>query len=369
LSANGNGTEFSNVYASADIFGLVEREYRVWEGSIFAQDDFRIRKSLTVSFGMRYEHLGQFGDKLGRNSSFDIGKADPNPAPGGSMAGYIVASNFPGVPPPGVTRASNTFGNYGEGQDTIAPRAGFAWQVFPTKIRSVLRGGYGVYYSRPTGQAFFQNVFGAPFSLIRLNVGPANANATSQAPFPEPFPTPESFPLFPAYSPTTTTTIFAVAPGFRPAAIQQYSLNVQDEFRQGWLLEVGYVGTRGTHLMRERSLNQALPASTNNPIRGVIENTLANVSSRVPILGVPPDSLQELESEGSSWYNALEGSLTKRLGQGLQFLASYTFSKTLLDSAGDGQVLIVVIGLFSAVRGQFQAHPAVRHDACSATGR
>jgi hypothetical protein len=54
---------------------------------------------------------------------------------------------------------------------------------------------------------------------------------------------------------------------------------------------------------------------------------------RVPILGVPPDSLQEMESEGNSWYNGLEMSLTKRLSHGLQFLASYTFSKTL-DSDG-----------------------------------
>jgi hypothetical protein len=111
--------------------------------------------------------------------------------------------------------------------------------------------------------------------------------------------------------------------------IQQYSLNVQAELHEGWLLEVGYVGTRGTHLVRQRSLNQALPASASNPIRGVTENTVANIARRVPVPGVPPDSLVLMESEGSSWYNGLEGSLTKRLSHGLQFLASYTFSKTL----------------------------------------
>ena len=96
-----------------------------------------------------------------------------------------------------------------------------------------------------------------------------------------------------------------------------------------WLLEVGYVGTRGTHLVRQRSLNQALSASANNPIRGVTENTVANIPLRIPVPGVPPDSLLVMESEGSSWYNGLEASLTKRLSHGLQFLASYTFSKTL----------------------------------------
>jgi hypothetical protein len=117
--------------------------------------------------------------------------------------------------------------------------------------------------------------------------------------------------------------------------IQQYSLNLQMELYDGWLLEVGYVGTRGTHLMRQRSLNQALSASQNNPIRGLTQDTLANVPLRVPILGIPPDSLQEMESEGGSWYNGLEVSLTKRMSHGLQFLASYTFSKTLDTDGAD----------------------------------
>src|SRR6185295_9491465 len=137
-----------------------------WEGGGFAQDDWRIRKSLTLNMGVRYGRLGQFGDRLGRNASFDINKADPNPPLGGSQAGYIVASNFSGVLPPGVLRANNTFGNDGEGQNTIAPRLGFALQFLPGTSRFVLRGGYGMYYSRPTGQAFYQNIFGAPFSVV-----------------------------------------------------------------------------------------------------------------------------------------------------------------------------------------------------------
>ena len=63
-------------------------------------------------------------------------------------------------------------------------------------------------------------------------------------------------------------------------------------------------------------------------------NTVANIGLRVPVEGVPPDALALVESEGGSWYNGLETSLTKRLSKGLQFLASYTFSKTL-DSDHD----------------------------------
>jgi hypothetical protein len=335
LNAESNGTEFSNVFASFDDFGLTYRAYRAWEGTGFAQDDYRIGESLTLNVGLRYERLGQFGDNLGRNSSFDLSKADANPPPGGSLAGYIVASNFSGALPPGVTRVNNPFGNYGDGQNTLAPRIGFVWQFLPRSSALVLRGGYGIYYSQPTGQAFYQSVFGAPYSEFRLNAGQSNADATFQSPFLQPFPNPESFPMFPAYSPATSTTVYAVAPGFRPTMVQQYSFNVQTELHEGWLMEVGYVGTRGIHLVRQRSLNQALSASVNHPIRGVTTDTVANISLRVPVLGVPPDSLVVMESEGNSWYNGLEVSLTKRLSHGLQLLASYTFSKTLDTDGAD----------------------------------
>jgi hypothetical protein len=330
LNATQNGTQlFSNVNESVDSYGLLDREYRAWEGSGYGHDSYRLSETLTLSLGLRYERLGQFGDRLGRNSSFDITKADPNPPPQGSTAGYIVASNFAGATPAGVIRANNTFANNAEGQNTVAPRVGFAWQALRDIPQLLVRGGYGIYYSRPTGQTFFQSVFGPPFSSSDFNVGPANAAATFQMPFPHPFPTSESFPFFPAYSPSTAITVSTVSPDFRPALIQQFGLNVQDELMPHLLLEVGYVGTRGTHLMRDRLLNQALDASPANPIRGQTNNTLTNISRRVPVPGMSAQSLLVVESAGSSWYNGLEASLTKQYSRGLQFLASYTFSKSL----------------------------------------
>jgi hypothetical protein len=330
LNATQNGTNlFSNVYASVDDFGLLNREYRAWEASIYGQDNYRITEALTFILGLRYERLGQFSDRLGRNSSFDVSKADPNPPAQGSTAGYIVASNFEGVIPPGVVRADNEFANNANGQDTLAPRIGFAWQLLPNVSQLLLRAGYGMYYSRPTGQAFFQSVFAAPFSTGTLNIGQTNAAATFQAPFPQPFPTPESFPVFPAYSPSSAIAVSAVSPDFRPELIQQFGLNMQDELRPGLLLEVGYVGTRGTHLLRSRILNQASDATPDNPIRGQTENTVANIPLRVPLVGISSSGLQEVESAGASWYNGLEVSFSRQYSRGLQFLASYTFSKSL----------------------------------------
>lgn len=330
LNATGNGSgKFSNVYQSADGFGLFDRDLRAWEVAGFAQDDYRIKNSLTLNLGIRYERPGQFADELGRSASFDFDKAATNPPPTGSLAGYLVASNFPGSLPPGVTRVNNAFGTYGLHQNTLAPRVGFAWKIFERTTRLVLRGGYGMYYSRPTGQAYTASVLAAPFGLTRTSTGAANAAATLEAPFAQPFPNPSSFPIFLPYSQATQGSMNVLSPNFRPAMVQQFSLNAQAAINENWLLEVGYVGTNGIHLQRFRSLNQALSASPNNPVRGVTSNTVVNIPLRVPIPGILPDSLREMESGGSSWYNSFEASLTKRASHQLQFLASYTFSKTL----------------------------------------
>ncbi|MGH9685137.1 MAG: TonB-dependent receptor domain-containing protein [Candidatus Acidiferrales bacterium] len=328
-SAAQNGSGFSNVFASLDAFGLFDRSYRSWESNAYLQDDFKVASRLTVNAGLRYEHIGLYDDTGGRNSNFDAAIANPNPPATGSIDGYVVASNFHGPVPAGVTKSTNPFAVSTNGQNTWGPRLGFAWQVLPQSSRLVLRGGYGIYYSRPTGEAFVQSVFGAPFSVTRINVGSVNANATLA----NPFAPPPVLPDFPAYSPTSSITAFGDAQEFRPAIVQQYSLNLQTALAKTFLLEVGYVGARSTHLLLQRSADQALSASPENPIRGVTTDTVANVPLREPILGFPPDSMVQVESTGASWYNGLDVSLTKRFSNGLQFLASYTYSKTL-DTAG-----------------------------------
>ena len=329
VNAEQNGTLFSNVYESVDDYGLLGREYRSWNGSVFVGDHFRATKALTLDLGLRYERIGQYNDTLGRNSAFDINLANPNPPASGSLAGYVVAANYPYPVPSGVIRAGNDAATLGNRQNGLAPRIGFAWQPLSGVSRLVVRAGYGIYFSQPTGQAFFQNVFGAPFSILYANIGLSNATATLSEPFQEPFPTAGFFPYFPAYSPTSDVTISTASPNFRPAIIQQYGMNCQVELAKDWVLEIGYVGSRGTHLLRTRSLNQALSASGAHPIRGISSNTVANIGERVPVQGIPPDLLDVVESEGASWYNALEASLKKPLSNGFEMLASYTFSKTL----------------------------------------
>jgi hypothetical protein len=75
--------------------------------------------------------------------------------------------------------------------------------------------------------------------------------------------------------------------------------------------------------------DQALEASASNPIRGQTDNTLANLLLRVPVEGFSTAAWRQVNSEGASWYNGLEASLTKRFSHGVQLLASYTWAKEL----------------------------------------
>jgi hypothetical protein len=341
IASGGNGTPISNVFLSIDIPGMLDRAWRLTDANAYLQDDIKLTPSFTLNVGVRYERLADLGDTLGRNSGFDTSLANPNPPAAGTIQGYVVSENLPGSVPAGVKQLDNTFGIRGEHQNNVGPRFGFAWSlpktVLPLTSHMVLRGGYGMYFSRATGQPFIQLAAAPPFALVRQLSGGQNATAS----FANPFGPNLTFPTFPAYSPTTQRTISFIDQAYRPPVTQQFSLNLQTELGRNLLLEVGYVGARGTHQILNRSLNQALLASPSNPIRGETTNTVANISKRVPIEGFTAAGLNDIDSTASSWYHSLDVSLTKRLSNGLQFLAAYTFAhaySTTGRSTGAGGV-------------------------------
>ncbi|MGH9841848.1 MAG: TonB-dependent receptor domain-containing protein [Blastocatellia bacterium] len=339
-SAAQNGTFISNIAASSYTVGLTERAFRTRYGFLYAQDDFKLTRRLTLNLGLRYERIGQFYDALGRNSNFDIALANPNPPAGGTLAGFILPDNFPGGQTAfGVTRSDTNLTTNGDGKNNFAPRVGFAWQMLPKSSRLVLRGGYGVYYSRLTSETAFATTTSPPFQVTRSQQGPAGAAATLSNPFAQPLLSDSDFPTYTPYSPTSRLFVQTVAQDYRPSIVQQYGLNLQSEIVPDFLLEIGYVGTRGTHLLRSRDVNQAQLASPENPIRGVTTNTLANILQRAPIQGFSAAGITQIETSGASWYNGLEASVTKRFSRGLQFQASYTFSKALDSVAGNTDVL------------------------------
>jgi len=96
---------------------------------------------------------------------------------------------------------------------------------------------------------------------------------------------------------------------------------------------MAYVGSGANHLIYSHSINQAGNATTQSPIRGETSNTIANLSLRVPYEGFDPAQFLEQVSEGRSNYNALEVTVKKNMSHGLQFLAAYTWSKTMTTGA------------------------------------
>ncbi len=311
-----------------DLAGLPDRAWRAWDGSLYTQDNFKITSRLTLNMGFRYERLGDFGDELGRNSTIDPSRLDPNPPDSGSLAGIIVSNNFRGTRPDGVSSSGNNLGIKGKGQNTLNPRVGFTWRL-PHTERLVLRGGYGAYHQRASGQPYLQQVTNQPFGLLRAVL--PNFDTGFDNPFPA---DPGAFPQFFPYSPTTALSVLTLDPNLRAPLLQRYSLNLQTQLASDLVLEVGYAGMRGTHLFVLRSTNQAALASPENPIRGETLNTVDNVQLRVPFQGWSASQTNLVQSTGFGWYNSLQVSLRKRFTHGLQFLGSYTFSRSL-SNAGD----------------------------------
>ena len=324
-----------NPYESVDIAGIFQRGYRIWDGSLYAQDDIKVTSKFTLNLGFRYERLGDVGDAEGRNANVVPSLLNPNPSATGSLAGIVVASNFSGQLPSGVTRASNDLGINGDGQNTWDPRVGFAW-VLPGSDRFVLRGGYGIYHQRITGQPTFQLLTNQPWGDYRVSVGTggfANPFQPNPGAFPQFFPYTPPVEVAPGvFLPTSKLSPFAISQGLKPPTFQQYGLNLQAQITPSMVLQVGYAGSRGTHLLGIFNVNQGLPATTGSPVRGQTDATYSNFFARVPYEGF--GSISEDESVGYSWYNALEASFQKRFSHGLQFLASYTFSKDLTSVYG-----------------------------------
>lgn len=323
---------YGNLYASVALIGDLARDYRIWEENAWAQDDVKITKRLTVNLGFRYERLGGMSEAHGRNTTFDFALANPTPPAAGTLAGYVVPSNFTGTVPAGVTKSANNMGIAGDGQNTWNPRFGFAWQL-PGTDRLVLRGGYGMFHSRTTGVGLIQSLSAPPLAYIVDNVGAPNGAATAAHPFVGALPT---LPYFPPITPTSAQTPQVLSQSYRPPTYQRYSLGMQASLARDFVFEVDYVGARGTQLIRQVNIDQAQLASPDNPIRGVTTDTssAANIRARQPYQGLSPTSARLYENGAASWYNSLQVSANKRVGHGLTLQGAYTFARALSDSPG-----------------------------------
>jgi hypothetical protein len=253
----------------------------------------------------------------------------------GTFSGFTIPGNYKGSVPDGVTQTpGSSFWN--QDYKDFAPRVGFALQL-PGKKALVLRGGYGIYYERLSGELILLDVGQIPFSLTQSRIGPPNAAATLANPFVPALPPSSSFPIFFPRTPDSSLSVGAISGSIRSPYSQQYNLNLQYEFAHDFLWQVGYVGSGTRHLDGCRQFNQALIATPENPVNGQTTTTNGNLAQRVPFQGLAGGSYL-CETSFNAGYNALQTSVTKRTSFGLTFLASYTFSKTLDYTSGTGGI-------------------------------
>lgn len=323
----------SNVTLSFAGAGDFRRNERYTDIAVFVQDDVKLTRHFTLNVGARYEIFGAPTETNGLLANFNPNIATTGPVPSaGTFSGFTLPSSYKGTFPAGVTQtAYDTL--YRTPYGDIAPRLGFVWQVMD-KPMIVVRGGYGIYYDRHSATIAEQIVNDPPFTLLQIVGGAPNGAATLASPFVPTVPPSESFPVFVSRTPDSTPFIEATNPGLLDSRTHEYNLNVETALGQGFLMQVGYVGTQSQHRSGQWEFDQALLASPQNPVYGQTSNSIANVSARMPIQGIGQGSLYT-DSNFIANYNALQAQLTRPMTHNLELQASYTWSRNLDEVNGE----------------------------------
>jgi hypothetical protein len=299
---------FVDGYAHGTTFGMVGT--RTWENGFFAQDDYRVNPRLTLNLGLRYDVLTWPVEVLNRQANFDLV----------SGALIVAGSN-------GASRAliPNDYHNFG-------PRLGFAYQLTGDG-KTVVRGGYGLFYFLDRGGISNQLAQNPPFSgtngvsytqgwRITMSgalpcspncpVSPSPLLDSTQATAPLPS---GDFTNLNLAAPTGVSVI-AVLPTNVTPMVSQWNLQVQRQIGVNQSVSLAYVGTHGARLTRNYNANQNLYGTGNK---------------RYPNLG----SVTTQDNSGKSDYHSLQAQYERRLTNGLQFLGAFTWSKTIDDACGD----------------------------------
>jgi hypothetical protein len=330
---NGSPQGLSNVGNSTAGGGIFRRNTRYTDFAFFAQDDIKMTPRMTVNAGLRYEIFSAPTETDGRLANFNPLAASQGPVPdSGTYSGFSLPSNFSGPVPPGYTKTSFP-GLWKTPYDDLSPRLGFVWQAMQRPV-VLVRGGFGVYFDRHSGNLAEQTLTQPPFAILQIVSGDPNGAATLQSPFvPLLLPT-SSYPVFMPRTPTSVPFIEGTDPNVLDGKTYEYNLNVQYAPGRDYVIEVGYVGTRSVHRPGQVEFDQAQLASPEHPVNGETTNSVNNVTARLPIQGVSQGSL--LTSSGFIGnYNALQASITRRMQRGFQIQGSYTWAKNLDEVNGE----------------------------------
>jgi hypothetical protein len=318
--------------------GINTRFLRAADYSLFFQDDWKISRKLTLNLGLRYELDLPAYETHGALSTFDPAlyqprmQVDSGGTPvGPPVGGFVQAGNV--IPQYDLPNVPNVDKRVLDSVDpnNFGPRVGFAYSP---RDSLVVRGGYGIYYSRPS-TAYIGTAINAP-PMYTIRRSPAGGTV----PFADPF-----FPLpaqdqFPALVSGVALAGQTFDRSLRTAYFHHYNGGVQYLLGKDFVFEAVYVGTRGLNLIRDIAINQARLASPQSPIinavtgQTITTNTPANAGLRAPYQGVEVGGFLQIQSTAQSSFNSLQMSLTKRLSKGVQLLASYTYARSIDNASG-----------------------------------
>jgi hypothetical protein len=338
-----NFSSFLAGKASSSVFGagIGGRDVRATDYNVFAQDDWRISPTWTLNLGVRYELDLPPYDALGRIATFDPSLYTPRQDAAGNpigppRGGFVQAANVvPQYDVPDLPKVDKRLVRSIDPHD-IGPRLGFAYSPLASG-RFVVRGGYGMFYARTTFQAAGSPTTPPTYVIGRQSKAPPDALSLANPFFS--LPRPDQFPIFVEGIPLSGTVLDR---GIRTPYFHQYNSSVQYDWGRRVLLETAYVGSRGVNLFRQVAINQARLSSPQQPVTNqvtgqiITTNTLANAALRAPFQGVSINGFTQDQSSGESQYDSLQVSVTQRLSHGLQYLAAYTYARSVDNGSGQG---------------------------------
>ncbi|MGH9738020.1 MAG: carboxypeptidase regulatory-like domain-containing protein [Candidatus Acidiferrales bacterium] len=360
--------------------------------SVYGEDTWKVTSKLTANIGLRWEYQGFPDDVSGEFTNvwpsqlakINTGSAFAALGAPGTLTGFVVPSNF-AVKTYGLTAPSGATGVLVNGNKTLlpgspmnefAPRLGIAWQPFGARF--VVRAGYGWFYDTLYTNLMIDNQLNLPpYSGSASGPSPANQTNVLHSPWAA-----GAGPLAwtPRYMAPGVTDPYtgALCPagicssGFtytlddpdmsqRAPLTQEYSLDLQYEFANGWVADIGYVGSHSTHLYDwSRAINVAhlVAGAPNGPTAAagpqnaemvaaslpyndsanptpITTNTIgtftSNANERVSYLGYAPGGAVATQTLGDALYDSLQAQVKHQFTIGFTLQVAYTWSKELTN--------------------------------------
>ncbi len=273
---------------------------------LFLQDSFKWRSNFTWELGFRYDWNSSPSEAQNRFVDFQ--------PISGTNTGSLVQVAQP----------------YHTNNHNFEPRLGFAWDPFKDG-KTVVRAAYAILTDQPVTNLPQELTFNPPFNT------PVTFTGTSTTPF-------VTFANAFAVAGPRALSPITVDPGFDNAYIQSWNLNIQRAVTPTLGVTMGYFGSKGTHLRIQRNINQPINGGA-RPFQSV------STSSAIrPGTSLAGSNITEEDSASNSNYNALWVTANKRFSHGLQFNASYTFSKSIDYNSLSSQGSVIVQDSFN-IRG------------------